>query len=179
MNNKIKIHDYDFSPYILEEELQSKVKELASQINTNYDSSDPPIILALLNGAFMFAADLCRSFNFNCELQLLKVKSYDGMQSTGNVIIDHASEPDMKSRRVLIIEDIVDTGNTLAAYLPTLEDKGATSIEVCTLLSKPNALKHDIKIDYTGFEIPNDFVIGYGLDYNGIGRNLPCIYKID
>ena len=100
------------------------------------------------------------------------------MESTGKVKIDHDAEPDMNNRHVIIVEDIVDTGNTLAAYLPTLKTKGAKSVKVCTLLLKPEAVQHDLELSYVGFEIPNKFVIGYGLDYNGRGRNLGAIYSI-
>lgn len=174
----VKLGNYRFSEYLSASKIHSKVIELGAMINKDYTSEEPPIVMALLNGAFVFAADLCRQFDFECQMQLLRVSSYEGMQSTGKVKIDHSAEPDMHGRHVLIIEDIVDTGNTLAAYLPTLSTKGAKSVRVCSLLMKPNALQHDLNIDYVGFEIPNEFVIGYGLDYNGRGRNLASIYSI-
>lgn len=174
----VKLGEYTFSEYLDASTIQKKVVELGKQINKDYDSKEPPIVMALLNGAFIFAADLCRQFSFECQLQLLRVSSYKAMESTGQVIVDHSAEPNMEGRHVLIIEDIVDTGNTLAAYLPTLTDKGAKSVKVCSLLLKPNAIQHNLDIDYVGFEIPNEFVIGYGLDYNGRGRNLASIYSI-
>lgn len=174
----IKLGNYTFKEYLAASKINDKVVELGTAINKDYTSEEPPIVMALLNGAFIFAADLCRQFDFECQLQLLRVSSYKGMESTGKVKVDHSAEPDMKGRHVLIIEDIVDTGNTLAAYLPTLSDKGAKSVRVCSLLLKPNAVQHDLNIDYVGFEIPNEFVIGYGLDYNGRGRNLASIYSI-
>lgn len=174
----IQLGEHHFSEYLSAAAIQDKVKELGAAINKDYSSEDPPIVMALLNGAFIFAADLCRQFDFECQLQLLRVSSYKGMESTGKVIVDHSAEPNMEGRQVLIIEDIVDTGNTLAAYLPTLETKGARSVRVCSLLLKPDAIQHDLQIDYLGFEIPNEFVIGYGLDYNGRGRNLGSIYSI-
>lgn len=175
----IKLGDYTFKEYITASAIHAKVVQLGAAINKDYTSEEPPIVMALLNGAFIFAADLCRQFDFECQLQLLRVSSYKGMESTGKVKVDHSAEPDMKGRHVLIIEDIVDTGNTLAAYLPTLSDKGAKSVKVCSLLLKPKAVQHDLNIDYIGFEIPNEFVIGYGLDYNGRGRNLASIYSIE
>jgi len=174
----IKLGEHTFSEYLTASKIHAKVLELGIQINKDYTSEEPPVVLALLNGAFIFAADLCRQFDFECQLQLLRVSSYEGMESTGKVKVDHSAEPDMQGRHVLIIEDIVDTGNTLAAYLPTLSGKGAKSVKVCSLLLKPKAIQHDLNIDYIGFEIPNEFVIGYGLDYNGKGRNLASIYSI-
>ena len=174
----VQLGDYTFSEYLSASKIQTRVEELGALINKDYTSDEPPIVMALLNGAFVFAADLCRQFDFECQMQLLRVSSYEGMESTGKVKIDHSAEPDMQGRHVIIIEDIVDTGNTLAAYLPTLADKGAKSVKVCSLLMKPKALQHDLSIDYVGFEIPNEFVIGYGLDYNGRGRNLASIYSI-
>ena len=178
MVNNVKFGAYTFSEYLSASKIHSRVVELGVTINKEYTSEEPPIVMVLLNGAFIFAADLSRQFDFECQLQLLRVSSYEGMESTGKVKVDHSAEPDMKDRHVLIIEDIVDTGNTLAAYLQTLADKGARSIKICSLLLKPNALKHNLNIDYVGFEIPNEFVIGYGLDYNGRGRNLASIYSI-
>lgn len=174
----VKLGEYQFKEYLTEDEIANRVTSLGAEINKDYTSDDPPIVIALLNGAFIFAADLCRKFNFECQLQLLRVSSYKGMESTGKVKIDHAAEPDMTDRHVIIVEDIVDTGNTLAAYLPTLKDKGAKSVRVCSLLFKPEAVQHKLDLAYVGFEIPNEFVIGYGLDYNGIGRNLASIYSI-
>jgi len=174
----VQLGELQFKEYLSASDIHSRVIELGAAINNDYHSDEPPIVMALLNGAFIFAADLCRQFNFECQLQLLRVSSYKGMESTGEIKIDHSAEPDMKDRHVLIIEDIVDTGNTLAAYLPTLSLKGAKSVKVCSLLLKPNAIKHDLDIDYVGFEIPNEFVIGYGLDYNGRGRNLGSVYSI-
>lgn len=174
----VTLGEYSFSEYISAYKIQSRVEDLGAQINKDYNSNEPPIVMALLNGAFIFAADLCRQFDFECQIQLIRVSSYEGLESTGKVKVDHSAEPDMTDRHVLIIEDIVDTGNTLAAYLPTLAAKGAKSVKVCSLLIKPMAIKHDLHIDYVGFEIPNEFVIGYGLDYNGKGRNLASIYSI-
>ncbi|MDA9325824.1 hypoxanthine phosphoribosyltransferase [Saprospiraceae bacterium] len=174
----VKLDEHQFKEYLSAEVIADKVTVLGAKINNDYTSNDPPIVIALLNGAFIFAADLCRQFDFECQLQLLRVSSYKGMESTGKVKIDHAAEPDMNNRHVIIVEDIVDTGNTLAAYLPTLKAKGAKSVKVCTLLLKPEAVQHDLELAYVGFEIPNEFVIGYGLDYNGRGRNLGAIYSI-
>ena len=174
----IKLGEYQFKEYLSAGDIANRVASLGAEINKNYTSEDPPIVIALLNGAFIFAADLCRQFDFECQLQLLRVSSYEGMESTGKVKIDHAAEPDMTDKHVIIVEDIVDTGNTLAAYLPTLRAKGAKSVKVCTLLLKLEAVQHELDLAYVGFEIPNEFVIGYGLDYNGRGRNLASIYSI-
>lgn len=174
----VKLGDHQFKEYLSAGDIAAKVASLGAEINKDYTSDEPPIVIALLNGAFIFAADLCRQFDFECQLQLLRVSSYEGMESTGKVKIDHTAEPDMTGRHVIIVEDIVDTGNTLAAYLPTLTAKGAKSVRVCTLLLKPEAIRHDLNLAYVGFEIPNEFVIGYGLDYNGRGRNLASIYSI-
>ena len=133
----VKLGEHKFQEYLSAEVIANKVAALGAKINNDYTSDDPPIVIALLNGAFIFAADLCRQFDFECQLQLLRVSSYKGMESTGKVKIDHAAEPDMNNRHVIIVEDIVDTGNTLAAYLPTLKAQGAKSVKVCTLLLKP------------------------------------------
>ncbi|MEJ6693081.1 MAG: phosphoribosyltransferase family protein, partial [Saprospiraceae bacterium] len=113
----VKLDEHQFKEYLSAEVIADKVAVLGAKINNDYTSNDPPIVIALLNGAFIFAADLCRQFDFECQLQLLRVSSYKGMESTGKVKIDHAAEPDMNNRHVIIVEDIVDTGNTLAAYL--------------------------------------------------------------
>lgn len=175
---KVKYGEYEFVPFIRAEQIAQRVAELAKDVNKQYQGQEPPIVIALLNGPFIFAADLCRQFTFDCDFQLLRVSSYKGMQSTGEVKVDSSAEPIVTDRDVLIIEDIVDTGNTLSAYLPRLWDQGAKSVRVASLLLKPDALQHSLSVDYVGFEIPNDFVIGYGLDYDGKGRNLPHIYTL-
>lgn len=176
--DSIVVRDKTFEIFISADQIADAVADVAKRVNQDYQSENPPLVIVLLNGAFIFASDLCRCFTFECDLQLLRVSSYKGMQSTGKVWVDEAAEPDVHGRDVLIVEDIVDTGNTLAAYLPRLMDQGAKSVKVASLLLKPDALKHSLSIDYVGMEIPSDFVVGYGLDYDGKGRNLPHIYKL-
>lgn len=175
---QVKIKDYTFQEYLPSAEIISRVHELAAEISDVYRGKEPPLVLSLLNGSFIFAADLCRYFEFECEIRLLRVSSYSGLKSTGELKIDNEGLPSLADRDVLIIEDIIDTGNTLSALVPKLQATRLKSLRICSLLVKPKALQHPINIDFVGFNIPNDFVIGYGLDYDGLGRNHASIYSL-
>ena len=173
----IKIHDKEFEIYLPEEKIQEKVKELAALINKDY-SGKQPLFIAILNGSFMFAADLFKSLSINAELCFIKLASYKGMKSSGKVVTSIGLEEDLFGKDIIIVEDIVDTGKTLHNFLPKLVHQQPKSMRIVTLLHKPEATEYPLQIDYIGFKIPDRFVVGYGLDYDGLGRNLKEIYQV-
>lgn len=173
----IKVHDKTFKVSISEDAILKRVHEIAKQINENCKYKNP-LFLAVLNGSFMFASDLMKEINIDCELQFVKMKSYTGMHSTAQVQMLVGPTMAVSGRSVIIIEDIVDTGNTIKELVNQLHSVSPNEVKVCSLLLKPDKYDGEIKIDYTGFEIPDDFVIGYGLDYDGLGRNLKHIYTV-
>lgn len=177
ITNTVHLHDKSFAPHISATEIDSAVQKIAAQINTELAGKNP-LFVCVLNGVFLFAADLLRKIETPCEISFIKVSSYEGTTSTGEVKTQIGLKEDIKGRTIVVVEDIIDSGNTIAKLLPLLENQQPSSIKIATLLFKPAAFKKDYKIDYIGMEIPNDFVVGYGLDYNGLGRNLPEIYKI-
>ena len=185
MNNKemvlqedlIHVKDKWFQPYITCEEIQEAVQRLADQIRADFEGLNP-IFLPILNGSFVFAADLMRACGIQSELTFIKASSYDALESTGEILELIGLEIDIRDRHVIILEDIVDTGNTLSHLLEMFQAKNPKSISIATMLFKPEAFKHDYDIRYIGIEIPNDFVIGYGLDYDGCGRELDAIYQL-
>lgn len=162
---------------ISEEEIKDKIKELASLVESDYQE-DPPLFIAVLNGAFMLASDFLKEFTKPCEIQFVKLSSYQGMSSTGDVSELIGLTEDIKGRDVILIEDIVDTGLTLERLRFTFEKAQVSSLKILSLLFKREAYLGKQEIDYVGFEIPNDFVVGYGMDYNNQGRNLKAIYKL-
>lgn len=173
----IKVHDKEFTPYLAAEDIEKAVQRVADAINKDYEGKKP-LFIAILNGAFMFAADLFKHININAEICFIKLASYKGVKSTGKVITAIGLDADLYNKDVIIIEDIVDTGKTLSQFLPQLEHQHPASLKIAALLHKPDAMVHDIKIDYLGFTIPNKFVVGYGLDYDGLGRNIKEIYQL-
>lgn len=175
--NHIKIHDKEFEPYLSEETLQQRIQELAQKISTDY-AGKRPLFVAILNGSFMFAADLFKYLTIEAEICFIKLSSYKGTQSTGKVITAIGLDDDLFGREVILVEDIVDTGKTLHNFLPRLVHQQPKSLKLATLLHKPEATEFPLKLDYVGFEIPNKFVVGYGLDYDGLGRNLKEIYQL-
>lgn len=175
--NSIKILDKEFVPYISEDELLSRIQELADRINTDFSGKNP-LFLCILNGSVLFAADLYRRIHLESEIQFVKLKSYSGTQSTGEVVTALGINFDIKDKDVIILEDIVDTGRTLHFFIPELMKLDCASISIATLLRKPDALKFPLECEYVGFDIDNKFVVGYGLDYNEKGRNLPSIYQL-
>ncbi|MEM7101555.1 MAG: hypoxanthine phosphoribosyltransferase [Bacteroidota bacterium] len=177
MPDKIFVKDRYFSPFITEEEIQSRISELAAQIRTDF-AGITPVFLGVLNGAFMFAADLMKYLEIECEITFVKLASYQGMSSTGAVKTALGLEANIEGRHVIVIEDIIDTGVTMKHFLKTLEAFKPASVAIMTLLWKKEAMKHELPIDYVGFEIPNKFVVGYGLDYDQIGRNWKDIYHL-
>jgi hypoxanthine phosphoribosyltransferase len=173
----IKVHDKEFEIYLSEHDIQEKIKELAKQLENDYKDKNP-LFIAILNGSFMFASDIFKNLNIDAEICFIKLASYKGMKSTGNVITAIGLDKDLYNRHVIIIEDIVDTGKTLYNFLPKLQHQQTASLKIVTLLHKPEATTFPLTIDYIGFSIPNKFVVGYGLDYDGLGRNLKEIYQL-
>ncbi len=173
----IQILDKQFSHFISEEQIEAAVNELAYRINQDYAGKDL-VIVPVLNGAFMFAADLIKRLNFDCEITFIKIASYQGVSSTGEVEEVLGLEKDITGRHVLIVEDIVDTGVTMHEVTKSLKQLGPSSLEIATFLQKPDALSRHLDIKYIGIKIPNKFVVGYGLDYDGYGRNLREIYVL-
>jgi hypoxanthine phosphoribosyltransferase len=174
---EIRILDKTFREFITEKTLQSKIEELAIQINRDITGKDV-VFLGILNGAFLFAADLFRLIETEARISFVKLASYEGTSSSGSIKELIGWNEDIKNKTVVIIEDIVDTGNTLERIVGELAIRNAAEIKIATLLYKPAAYTKKISLDYVGFEIPNDFVVGYGLDYDGYGRNLPSVYKL-
>ncbi len=173
----IQVHDKKFIPFINEADLQARIKEMAKQLSHDL-RGEHPLFIGILNGSFMFAADIFKHLNIEAEISFIKLASYKGTKSTGNVITAIGLEEDVYGRTVVIVEDIVDTGKTLSQFLPQLEHQQPKKLMVVALLHKPDAVTHPVKIDYLGFSVPNKFLLGYGLDYDGLGRNLPEIYQL-
>lgn len=172
----IKIHDKQFKPFLSEQEIHARIAELADALNKDY-AGKRPLFIAILNGSFIFAADLFKSISIEAEICFIKLASYKGTSSSGQVITAIGLDVDLINRDVIILEDIVDTGKTLNEFLPKLHHQQPASLKIVALLHKPEAAVFPIKIDYTGFSIPNRFVVGYGLDYDGLGRNIREIYQ--
>ena len=177
MADVIKIEELEFVKMIEAPDIKKRIDSLAEQINSDLTNLNP-IFLVVLNGAFIFAADLLRNIKFDCDIAFVDAKSYDGLISTGDVIVNDKNLVKVKNRNIVIIEDIVDTGHTIKVLKNICEHNGASSFKVISFLSKPEAHEHNINVDYVGFEISKLFVVGYGLDYNNKGRNLKHIYLI-
>lgn len=175
--NTIKIKDKTFRTSIPESEILKNVKAVADRINRDMDGKNP-LLLAILNGSFVFAADLMRFINIPCEISFVKMASYEGTASTGNVKQLIGLGEELKGRTVIVVEDIVESGLTIQTLLETLNSKEPESVHICTLLLKPECLKVPLNIEYVAMEIPNDFILGYGLDYDQQGRNLRDIYTV-
>tara|TARA_R110000868_G_scaffold312516_1_gene573464 strand:- start:412 stop:948 length:537 start_codon:yes stop_codon:yes gene_type:complete len=174
---KVKIKDKDFDIFLTDKEIEASVSALAKRINADYSQKDP-LLLAVLNGSFIFSSDLIRHLNFDPEITFTKLASYSGSESTGKVNELIGLTEDIKGRHILIIEDIVDTGNTLEKIIQILSKKEVASVEIVSLLFKSEVYKKKTPVKYFGIDIPNKFVIGYGLDYDGRGRSLRHIYQI-
>jgi len=172
-----QVLDKQFTAYLEKETIQIEVERIASELNADYADKNP-LFIAILNGSFMFASDLFKLIKVPAEICFIKLASYKGTHSTGQVITAIGLDRDIFERDVVIIEDIVDTGKTLTAFLPQLEHQQPRSMKICSLLHKKAATTYPVQIDYLGFEIPDLFVVGYGLDYNGFGRNLNKIMQL-
>ncbi|MHA4843454.1 hypoxanthine phosphoribosyltransferase [Flavitalea antarctica] len=173
----IRVHDKNFEPYLSADDIAQAIKKIAASLNSEYEGRRP-LFIAILNGSFIFASDLFKELTIEAEICFIKLASYKGTKSTGHVITAIGLDIDLIGRDVVIIEDIVDTGKTLSQFLPQLQHQQPASMKIVALLHKPEATLFPLKIDYLGFTIPDKFVVGYGLDYDGLGRNIPEIYKL-
>lgn len=174
---RIQLLDKEFSLSIPASDIKRAIWLMADKINRDLKDKNP-LMVCILNGSFMFSADLMKLIEFPCQISFVKLASYEGMGSTGKVKELIGFNEELKGRTVVLLEDIVDTGVTVENSVKQLLQTGASEVFVATLLYKPNACKRDVKLDYIGLEIPNDFIVGYGLDYDGYGRNLPDIYSL-
>lgn len=172
----ISLHNKQFEPYLTASQLATAIQEVAARINQDY-AGQQPMFVAVLNGSFMFVADLLKEITLDCEVCFIRVASYAGTSSTGEVKEVLGLTENLSGRPVVILEDIVDTGHTMRMLLDTLGSQQPASLEVATLFLKPDCLKHPLDIRYVGLSIPNDFIVGYGLDFDGLGRNYPDVYK--
>ena len=176
----VTLHDKTFKIFIPNERIEAAIDEVAAAINADFNGcEDIPVVLCVLNGSIMFTAELMKRLTFNCQVVSTKLTSYEGTSTTGNVKQAMGLTGDVKGRRVIVVEDIVDSGNTIVELKKILEEKGVAESRICTLLLKPKAYNKDVKIDYVAMEIPNDFIVGFGLDYDELGRNLKDIYILD
>jgi hypoxanthine phosphoribosyltransferase len=175
--NEVRILDKKFRELISEKAIRTRIDEMALQINRDFTGSEV-IFVGILNGAFMFAADLFRKTELNSRITFVKLASYIGTTSGGSIKELIGWNEDLVNKKIIVVEDIVDTGSTLERIVNELVIRNVAEIRIAALLLKPTAYKKDIPINYVGFEIPNNFVVGYGLDYNGFGRNLPSVYTL-
>ena len=173
----IQVLDKTFEPYLKEAAIQEKITELAAQLNKDY-AGKRPLFLSILNGSFLFTADLFKQITIEAEVSFIKLASYKGTSSKGNVITAIGLDINVKDRHIVILEDIIDTGKTLHHYLPQLDSMQPASSKIAVLLNKKEAFQYPVHVDYSCFDIPNKFVVGYGLDYDGLGRNSKDIYQL-
>lgn len=174
---EIRILDKNFREYLTEDTIQQRIAELAQQLNRELADKEV-VFLGILNGAFLFAADLFRQINFPARISFVKLASYQGTSSSGSIKELIGWNEDIRDKTIVVIEDIVDTGNTLELIVGELVVRKAAEVKIAAMLYKPDAYTKNIPLDYIGFEIPNNFVVGYGLDYDGFGRNLPAVYTL-
>jgi len=177
MSKTIKLHDLIFKPFISEKEIEKRILEIGAEITRKFKEKKP-LFIAILNGAFVFAADLVRACDIDSEIVFIRLMSYHGLESTGTVKTVIGLDQDLEGRDLIIVEDIVDSGQTMHNFLQDLKERNPSSITIATLLLKPGALQFPVEPDYIGFEIPTKFVVGYGLDYDGLGRNYRAIYQL-
>ena len=177
---KVTLKDKTFKKFISYEKIAASIDVVAEKINADFQGcTDVPVLLCVLNGSIMFMGELMKRLNFNCQIISTKLTSYEGTNTTGKVKQAIGLTSSIEGRRVIIVEDIVDSGNTIVELKRILKENKAAESKICTLLLKPDAYKKDIKIDYVAMEIPNDFIVGFGLDYDELGRNLKDIYTLD
>ena len=180
MKERITLHDKSFKPYMTYEQIIADIDSLAEKINRDFRGcKEPPIIVCVLNGAMMFTSELMQRLDFDCELVSVKLSSYSGTNSTGTIRTDMNLTKSIVGREVIVCEDIVDTGNTIVYLSRLMKEQGAKSVKICCMLLKPEMYSKDVKLDYVAKEIPNDFIVGFGLDYNELGRNYKDIYVIE
>ena len=177
---KIRMKEWNYQAYVAAESQQEAIDKVADKINADFAGcNDVPVLLCILNGSIMFTAELMKRLDFNCELVSMKLSSYEGTSSTGKIRQVMGMTGDIKGKRVIVVEDIVDTGNTIVDLKKIVAERGASDCKICTMLLKPEVYHKDVKLDYVGMEIPNKFIVGFGLDYNELGRNFKDIYIID
>ncbi len=177
---KITLFDKSFRTFIPNEQIEEAIDKVADKINADFAGcNDVPVLLCILNGSIIFTAELMKRLDFNCELVSMKLSSYEGTSSTGKIRQVMGMTGDIKGKRVIVVEDIVDTGNTIVDLKKIVAERGASDCKICTMLLKPEVYHKDVKLDYVGMEIPNKFIVGFGLDYNELGRNFKDIYIID
>ena len=174
----IQIHDKQFVPFITRDKINTYVEFLAKQIAEDMYPNEVPIFIGILNGSFMFAADFVRNYPHDCHITFVKMASYEGVNSTGKIKHLVGINEDLKGKTVVILEDIIDTGNTLAEIYEIFRDKQVKKLMIATLFFKPDVFRKELPIDYIGKSIEDKFIVGYGLDYDGLGRNLPDIYQL-
>ena len=175
---KVTIHGENFRQYISAKDIDNRLDGIAHGINSDFQNKSP-LFLIILNGAFLFGTEIVKRFKGECEIEFVRIKSYQGMASSGSVSAEKLEIENISGRHVLILEDIIDSGKTLHTFLPMVNEFQPASISIATLLFKPEALKFNIPISYCGFKITNEFVVGYGMDFDGLGRNLQEIYIKD
>jgi hypoxanthine phosphoribosyltransferase len=173
----IQLHDKAFTPFISAQEIDFAIKNMAKQIEDDF-TDEIPVFVGVLNGSFMFLSDLMKQYKPSCEISFIKLSSYEGITSTNNVKQLIGLNHDLSGKTVIVVEDIVDTGSTLEELKELFKKQNVKHFKIATLFLKPDAYKKDIKLDYVGIRIPNKFIVGYGLDYNGLGRNLPEVYQV-
>ncbi|GGF20377.1 hypoxanthine phosphoribosyltransferase [Hymenobacter cavernae] len=173
----ISLHDKQFTPYLPAARIAEAVRNIATRLNQDY-AGQQPLFVVVLNGSFMFAADLMKEMSIDCEVAFIRVASYQGTTSTGEVKEILGLQEEVANRHLIIVEDIVDTGHTMRELLEQLTARKPASLEVATLFTKPECLQHQLELRYVGIELPNEFIVGYGLDYDGLGRNYPDVYKV-
>ncbi|HWS59845.1 MAG TPA: hypoxanthine phosphoribosyltransferase [Flavobacterium sp.] len=173
----IQLHDKQFVPFISAQEIDFAIAKIAALVEDDF-AEETPIFIGVLNGAFMVVSDFMKHYKSPCEVSFIKMASYEGMASTNEVKQLIGLDRDLTGRTVVVIEDIVDTGNTMVVLKELFKQQNVKHFKIATLFFKPEALVNDIKIDYVGIRIPNKFIVGFGLDYDGLGRNLPEVYKL-
>jgi hypoxanthine phosphoribosyltransferase len=176
-SDSIQIHDLSFVPLISEAEVQERVRVLGQDLTERYRGKNP-LFISILSGAFVFASDLIRAFDSHCEVGFVKLASYTGTRSSGDVQTVMGLDKDLRDRHLVVVEDIIDTGRTLHFFLDHLRSQQPASITVVTFLRKPEAAQFPVSVDFVGFDIEDKFVVGYGLDYDGLGRNLAGIWQL-
>jgi len=174
----IQIHDKHFVPFINRDKISRYIEFMANQIAEDIGPDEVPIFIGILNGSFMFAADFVRNYPHDCHITFVKMASYDGVNSTGKIKHLVGINEDLTGKTVVILEDIIDTGNTLAEIYEIFRDKKVKKLMIATLFFKPDVFRKELHIDYIGKSIEDKFIVGYGLDYDGLGRNLPDIYQL-
>lgn len=173
----IHLHDKSFEPFISSEEIDFAIANMAKQMDDDF-FDEIPVFVGILNGSFMVLSDLMKHYRGMCEVSFMKMASYEGTQSTNDVKQLIGINENLEGRTVVIVEDIVDTGNTIEELKAIFKEMNVKHLKIATLFFKPEAYTKDIKIDYVGIRIPNKFIVGYGLDYDGLGRNLPDVYQL-